>query len=385
MSRNKAPRTRPGGGTARLLLARRASAPLLALFGLSVFGAWIASCNGDGGKKPCVPGDTQLCAGPGRCKGSQTCLADGSDYGACDCSGPLRTGPTDVTEKSITPLVGRRCQTDPDCGAGLRCFTENSNSLLGGGPAGGYCSTECTGANTCTAIDPQSDCVAQSGTASVCLRTCLNQDPTSLAENKCLTRSDVVCMSEVALMQASFAGSRQRGWCFPQCGSDEDCPGRVCDLGRGVCVNAQPVGLPLGEHCENNMACASSLCVSVSAQGVTPVEAFCSAPCVVGQPVGCGYGPSVSKRDAGCLGPRFGGFLSSEGIGDTGFCAELCDVDADCVQSTSHNWKCIVSDGARERFGRAGVCNVPPASDAGTDAGGPGTPQGQDASTADGG
>jgi hypothetical protein len=383
MSRNKAPRTRPGAGTSRLPLARRAPAPLLALLGLCLFGAWIASCNDDSNGRVCVPGTTRLCAGVGRCPGSQACLADGSGYGECDCTGPLRQPSMEVTDTAITPLVGRRCQVDPDCGEGLRCFSETSNSLFGGGPAGGYCTIECTGNNACAAIDPEAECIGQPGTQSVCLRTCRSQDPTSIAENKCLTRADVVCLSEVALRQATFSGARQAGWCFPQCGSDEDCPGRVCDLGRGVCVNTAPAGLPLGEHCENNVQCASSLCVSISAQGVTPIEAFCSAPCVVGQPVGCGYGPSVASRDAACFGPRFGGFLSSEGSGDSGFCVELCDVPADCAQATTHDWTCIVSAGARERFGRAGICNPKPPSDAGTDAGDPGSAG--DASSADGG
>lgn len=385
MSRNNAPQTRPVGAPSRLLRVRRASAPFLALLGLSVFGAWIASCNDDAANKSCVPLETQLCAGPGRCKGSQVCLADGSGFDACDCSGPLRQPPTDVTDdKAITALVGRRCKTDPDCGEGLRCFADTSSSLFGGGPAGGYCTVECAGSNTCTAIDPGSDCIALPGTQSVCLRTCRSQNPTSVAENKCLSRSDVVCLSEVALGQAAFSGARQPGWCFPQCGSDEDCPAaRVCDLGRGLCVAAVPAGAQLGEHCENNTQCPSGICAAVSGPGVTPIEAFCSAPCVLGQPVGCGYGPSIAKRDAGCLGPRFGGILSSEGLGDSGFCAELCDVDADCVQAISHNWKCILSAGARERFGRGGVCNIQPAGDAGTDAGDSGSVQ--DASTADGG
>ena len=37
----------------------------------------------------CFPGSTQACLGPGACKGAQTCTADGTRFGACDCgSGP---------------------------------------------------------------------------------------------------------------------------------------------------------------------------------------------------------------------------------------------------------------------------------------------------------
>jgi hypothetical protein len=33
----------------------------------------------------CVPGATQTCVGPGACAGGQSCLSDGSGFGACDC------------------------------------------------------------------------------------------------------------------------------------------------------------------------------------------------------------------------------------------------------------------------------------------------------------
>ena len=33
----------------------------------------------------CFPGTTQVCLGPAACKGAQTCGADGSSFGSCDC------------------------------------------------------------------------------------------------------------------------------------------------------------------------------------------------------------------------------------------------------------------------------------------------------------
>jgi hypothetical protein len=288
---------------------------------------------------------------------------------------------------AITPLVGRRCETDANCGEGLRCYTAASNDLFGGGPAGGYCTATCTGNAACAAIDPESECVGIQGTQSVCVRTCLSlpgpfnpDEPVlpPLAENKCLSRSDLVCMSELALGQAMFTGTRQPGWCFPQCGSDEECPNRRCDLSRGLCVGGQATGLELGARCATAAECAGGLCIGANGDGS---ESFCSAPCVVGQPVGCGYGASAAVRDGGCLGPRFGGFTGDEGIGDTGFCAELCDVDADCVQAASRGWRCVVSDVNQRRFGRAGVCGPPAPADAGTDAGGGDAAAPLDAST----
>lgn len=35
--------------------------------------------------RTCVPGATQACVGPGACSGGQSCLPDGSGFGACDC------------------------------------------------------------------------------------------------------------------------------------------------------------------------------------------------------------------------------------------------------------------------------------------------------------
>lgn len=33
----------------------------------------------------CIPGQSQLCYGPGACKGGQACLPDGSGFSPCDC------------------------------------------------------------------------------------------------------------------------------------------------------------------------------------------------------------------------------------------------------------------------------------------------------------
>jgi len=61
----------------------------------------------------CVPGSTQACVGPGGCSGGQSCLADGSGYGACDCGGaqpaaPPAAAPTNETtpETASPPDAG---------------------------------------------------------------------------------------------------------------------------------------------------------------------------------------------------------------------------------------------------------------------------------------
>jgi hypothetical protein len=44
----------------------------------------------------CSKGQTRECIGAGACKGGQTCLPDGSGFGACDC-GPAPVAPVPAT------------------------------------------------------------------------------------------------------------------------------------------------------------------------------------------------------------------------------------------------------------------------------------------------
>jgi hypothetical protein len=209
--------------------------------------------------------------------------------------------------------------------------------------------------------------VATEGAGGFCFRTCLSLDPRSLAENKCLGRRDVVCQSEAYLGLAMVSGLRQDGWCFPQCGSDEDCPGRRCDLARGLCVDeaALTPGKQIGERCEGNVECAGRVCI-----GLGSGESFCSAPCVFGQPTGCGFGLTASPRGAACIAPRIQSFLVSEGLGDVGFCAELCGEDSECEQATSRGWTCEESADVQTLFNRPGLCDGPEPGDGGVDGGG---------------
>jgi hypothetical protein len=266
--------------------------------------------------------------------------------------------------EGASSLVGRACGQDDECGAGLLCFPSDGDGFFGAGPAGGYCSLQCAENTDCTSVDPQSQC--QSG---LCLRTCRSMDPTSIRENKCLSRRDVVCQSEAYLGITAFSGLRQAGLCMPQCGSDEDCGDRFCDLARGLCVTTRPTGAPVGAACEANTDCLGGSCVNADAAGE---QRLCTAPCVFGQPVGCGDGVSADPRDFACLAPLIGGAFSSEGVGDVGFCVEVCDLDADCAQAP--NGFACRPDPRVERTGRAGFCLTPlaaegDAGDGGLDAG----------------
>lgn len=340
----------------------RSPSLLPALLSLIWLGAWIASCSKDE-SSACTPGTTRLCAAEGSCRGVQSCLNDGSGYGECDCSvGPREGEGGSSMEGGPTTLIGRACAEDEDCGSGLRCFQSNGDDFFGAGPAHGYCSLPCTTTSECTAMDSQSQC--ESG---ICLRTCRSQNPTSFVENKCLSRADVACQSEAYLGIAEFSGSRQRGLCLPQCGSDEDCGGRFCDLARGLCVSARPPGAPVGALCQVDSDCLGGSCVPADSTGTLLI---CTSPCVFGQPIGCGDGVSADPRNYSCLAPLISGvFIGSEGLGDVGFCVEICDVDADCAEFA--NGIVCLPDDRVSRLGRAGFCLTAPPSipDAGADAG----------------
>src|SRR5688572_18441519 len=140
-----APATEPSGGFCpgvRRILAvgsktmsrMRIPAPALIFMGLCA--GWIASCSDDDQTRTCTAGETRRCSGVGRCTGVETCLENGSSWSPCDCSGPPRPDGTGGTsgEEPLIPHVGRKCETDPDCGEGLRCLSSDSNDLFGGGP-----------------------------------------------------------------------------------------------------------------------------------------------------------------------------------------------------------------------------------------------------------
>jgi len=362
----------------------------------------LSSC-GSEDSTACTPGAAQSCSGPGQCAGSQTCNDEGNGYDACDCGGGTAgtanaggtgggsggssnmsgSGGTHGTGiPTLTNQVGVGCAQDSDCptvgNISMICLRSDqdepfSDDVVIGGPQGGYCSYPCTaGGGECeTLVDGNSGCglLNEAGNG-FCLGLCQpGADPTGQQLIKCGDNRAQACVQ---------AGMNQGlGLCLPVCQSDEGCGNRFCDPGGlGLCVDEAPAGGGVGSPCTVDTEgedCASGICLEYR-DGEELVGSFCSANCTLGEfDAGCGFAlGSTADREAACLARRF----STGGIGDLGFCIELCDVDQDCSQS-GDGWVCDPFPGGLDaELGRAGGC-IPAAlldEEGGADAAAPGRP-----------
>jgi hypothetical protein len=296
----------------------------------------------------CVPGQTVACMGGcgAPSTGYQVCAADGGSFGSCLCP-PLRTlGPLpslatlddDGEQRNLSRAqlmgglapdprasagpVGAACSKDADCLSGLDCLTADGGVLDFSGPAGGYCTVGCADDAACQAVDRGSECLSFRGQR-ICVRTCASGVvPSAVA--KCLDRSDVTCVSDVARQLQAPADGPQPGVCLPSCQSDAQCgAGLFCDLRNGLCTNAPPTGDPVGSRCDGpNNNCEGGVCVPLNG-----FERFCSAFCRFGGP-GCGFDGDDARPEAGCVLAQVPG----ESVGDRGLCLELCESASDCAR-----------------------------------------------------
>ena len=157
------------------------------------------------------------------------------------------------------------------------------------------------------------------------------------------------------------------GLCQPLCGSDDDCAGRKCDPRLGVCIDQTRQGDPTGEHCSgdpNSAPTCAGTCVTVGTVGK-----ICSSPCVQGNPEACrtaGSVDSMGRANAIC------GLSATDnpGVGDLGFCSQLCDTDSDCLDQEDPGIYC--DKRSIKQLGR-GYCfwGTPDGGASGGDAGAP--------------
>lgn len=315
---------------------------VLALFATVLHAVLPLGCSDDAA---CEPNAGRACIGKGDCDGTQRCASDGSGYGACACA-----------DRVVPSKVGQPCLRDAECAADETCFDGDEESFLGGLPAVAVCSLRCEhDPRVCERRDPPSTCVVTDdrGTEDTsddrahCLEACRIGEASA---QKCRGDEGLVCASVDSLakgtrMRAMAAAPSEDGVCRPLCTRDVDCSPEVCNLRTGACDTRGERGDAFGAECDpasDDPTCAG-VCVEVDG------AAFCSHRCWFGSADDCG-GEGLAAPAGLCRFPE----QASGRIGDVGFCALLCDEEADCAHP---DLSCDPFDAELSGIvGRAGVC-----------------------------
>lgn len=258
-------------------------------------------------------------------------------------SPPVASGPS---------VIGKSCEKDGDCdAAGVTCMRATGTDWSGGGPAHGYCSADCAAnldgePDLCRALDGNSACLTRND-GSFCVALCeLGRPPDGIV--KCQNRADLAC-DAVAADGGAF--------CRPMCRSNADCGGRLCDFGKGVCVDELPDGDPIGSKCDPDAAsstCASGVCESLG-EGFGVCSGYCNL-----STVGCGSSAFEPADDPGepiCIYPAA---ASGSGLSDLGECLQRCNCDEDCLHPDALCYQLDKTEAvSREILGTIGVCVGP--------------------------
>ncbi len=298
---------------------------------------------------------------------------------------------------SLDTNLARSCTNDTDCGEGLRCVTAASGEFGGVGPAGGYCTADCSdpdagGDELCESFAPGALCL-NFGTADApapyCVLPCSfgPSDLPDFSEEKCHARQDLACgplfsgtgqgcandeECERGQICSDGTCSRILPACLPQCGADSDCgSGLFCHPLTGFCSSTRETGKAVGEACtpaddDGGIDDCRGLCISLVDDNDAPLARWCTEFCTLDAVPGCGWGgPTAPGRaEAGCL---FTLPIVNEnggsGPGDQGLCGRLCDCNRDCGQP---DMVCIGNAFVRNRYRRAGYCTTRFGEDGGT-------------------
>jgi hypothetical protein len=271
--------------------------------------------------------------------------ADESDAGA-----PPVTHHThdDAGAPAPKPKLGKTCTQDSQCPSGAFCSTQHAGELFGGTAAVGTCVADCaSSADACDAFegavcvgvsvtDDGEDAGVESSAGALCFASCT------------VGKSDSeTCGGQGLACAPLTAADPTHGFCRPICASDGDCGRGVCDPRHGVCRERVARDTTFGRSCHpDGEASCDGLCVSLSTD-----FAECSRRCVFGATSECAPA-SGGLRRGGCL------FTTpSGGLGDLGYCGELCDCKDDC---TDPNAVCDAFEDAdlENAFGRKGVCTA---------------------------
>lgn len=316
------------------------NAKVLLLAPWAVLVALPFGCGGEDEAGGCVAGQSIACTGERGCAGHQVCKQDGSAYSPCLCGDdPVPDGGFD----EMGPRSGRlgaMCNGEAGCRPGLTCLPSTSVAASGQGPANGICTADCrSDESVCAQFDPKSVCqrvdVADRDSAAYCFAGCSLGEP-GFGADKCRGRSDLAC-SETA------AGSGE-GYCRPSCQNDAHCGSRFCNLSTGLCGDARPSGDPVGAACAAEQPNCAGACLPHGGY------AECSGACTLGA-VGCGESREEGPPyDVYCLLEP----STASALGDLGYCAKLCDCDAQCGRADAVCQPLAAQ--LRSETGRKGSC-----------------------------
>lgn len=266
------------------------------------------------------------------------------------CSGEKVTAPCLTCDGGTEPrpALGVACTADSECPQGALCLTPDSTDLFGGAGPHGVCVADCSSdASACSAfanavcvdVSPSGAAGPDAGAAphiARCFEACSLGDQTT---PKCHGLDGVACDP-----LASPSGAQ--AFCRPLCTTDAECGARTCDNRSGVCI--QGPSSPddsLGLACGQDAGSCSGLCVDFGSGA-----GACSHQCIFGITNDC---QQLSGDPGGCIFTVPGG-----GIGDVGYCAELCDCPSDCKNASD---VCDPFNNANleAAFGHRGVCTAP--------------------------
>lgn len=230
-------------------------------------------------------------------------------------------GPTTSTTMGPS-FLGTECSADADCGMDGKCLTAGADdSVLGGGPANGYCTKNCQTDTDCPGAG--STCLTDQAGKGECFLGCTFGEPALMYLNdpldgeKCHGREDLRC-------QTLQDGSNV---CLPACGNDDQCAGRACDPRFGVCVTTPSTGKLMGEACDPMSMTEECAGTCIGIQSDAGNLAMCTSLCTMG-----GEAPNANECNVGVKTP--GGLCiyspSGTGVGDIGFCAQGCTMEDQC-------------------------------------------------------
>ncbi len=141
---------------------------------------------GPPGSTRCTPGTTAACLCPSG-TGAQSCLLDGSGYGACQCASP---------DAAVTPDASMAnpgcapCGSDAQC-PGSFCGRRFCDGRAGCAPAGGMAACNLIGGVACPAVAAYRQCSssAQCGAGSACVPV-YPGETTTTCQAACATHAD---------------------------------------------------------------------------------------------------------------------------------------------------------------------------------------------------